>query len=206
MALPDAPLSRPAYAVPLLPPLELNYESEEMRLRQLEAVEHGEPASATDVEHSCGLPLQTDSPLPSPPPSRLKQPTALQGAPQWIPTSLKRSYLLTLATLSISLSICCFVLVALSHVNNGIANAGSSGGFNFRKRFLPTFIAVLYTLLWTPVVADVIRTEPWALLSRATGAQARDSLLKRDQLWWSHIADAVLYELRSDWMALDGHC
>ena len=108
-----------------------------------------------------------------------------------MPTSLKRNFLLSLAALSLCLSICCFVLVSVSHYKNGLANAGSSGGFNFRKRFLPTFVAVLYTLLWAPVVADVIQTEPWALLSRATGSKANDSLLKRDQMWWNHVADAI---------------
>jgi hypothetical protein len=83
------------------------------------------------------------------------------------------------------------VLVSVSHHKNDLANAGSSGGSNFRKKFLPTFVPVLYTLLRAPIVADVIRIEPWVLLSRVTGSKAEDSLLKRDQMWWSHIADAV---------------
>ena len=39
--------------------------------------------------------------------------------------------------------------------------------------------------------ANVIRTEPWAFVSRSVGAKGHESLLKGDQLWWSHIADAI---------------
>lgn len=58
------------------------------------------------------------------------------------------------------------------------------------RRFLPTIVAVLYTLLWTPVVADVVRTEPWALMARPAGAKAKISLLIGDRIWWNLIRDA----------------
>jgi len=109
----------------------------------------------------------------------------------WAPVSLDFLYLATLAALSTLLAICCFALVVASRRHNGIADASNTGEFSFMKRFLPTLVAVLYTLTWTPVAADVIRTEPWALLSRSVGSKAQDSLLKKDRMWWSHVADAT---------------
>ena len=96
--------------------------------------------------------------------------TSQREPPLWPPLSLQRPYLLALAALSLVLAICCFTLVAISRSRNGISEAESGGSFNFRKRFLSTFIAVLYTLIWTPVYANVIRTEPWAFVSRSVGA------------------------------------
>ena len=180
---------------PLLPPLESGIELDTnpglIRLQRRGTSQQLEHDSVNYTETSSRSLLQIKQPLPSSPLPDSEHPIEDLEKSYWMPTSLKRNFLLSLAALSLFLSICCFVLVSVSHYKNGLANAGSSGGFNFRKRFLPTFVAVLYTLLWAPVVADVIRTEPWALLSRATGSKANDSLLKRDQMWWNHVADAI---------------
>lgn len=109
----------------------------------------------------------------------------------WLPQSLSRTYLLSLSATSLILGGCCLALVAYSRSHDGIANAGSSGGFKFNQRFLPTLVAVLYTLLWAPVVVDVVRTEPWALLSLPTGSKATYSLLQKDKLWWTHLIEAI---------------
>ncbi|KAJ4322891.1 hypothetical protein N0V94_002154 [Neodidymelliopsis sp. IMI 364377] len=111
--------------------------------------------------------------------------------PYWAPVSLDWIYLIALAALSTCLAICCFALVVASRQHHGIATAGTTGEFSFLKRFLPTLVAVLYTLTWTPVAADVIRTEPWALMSRSIGSKAQDSLLKKDKMWWNHVGEAV---------------
>lgn len=180
---------------PLLPPLESGIELDTnpglIRLQRRGTSQQVEHDSVDYAETSSRSLLQIKQPLQSSPLPGSEHPIEDLEKSYWMPTSLKRNFLLSLAALSLCLSICCFVLVSVSHYKNGLANAGSSGGFNFRKRFLPTFVAVLYTLLWAPVVADVIRTEPWALLSRATGSKANDSLLKRDQMWWNHVADAI---------------
>jgi hypothetical protein len=198
MALPDTSSNASNSDAPPSPPVELDYEMQEEELLDSETAGHGESTSDTDAENSCGVPLPTDSLLLPSQTSHSEHSAELTRAPQWIPISLQTSYLFALAILSISLAICCFVLLAISRANNGVADAGSSGSFDFKKQFLPTFVAVLYTLFWTPVVADAVRTEPWALLSRATGAKAEDSLLKRDQMWWGHVADAVRAKKRLD--------
>ena len=115
---------------------------------------------------------------------------------EWLPPSLHRSYLFSLAIISLALGMCCFILAAYSHLHDGLSNTGSNSVSKFYQRFLPTLVAVLYTLLWRPVVVDIIRTEPWAFLSFLTGSKARDSLLKTDKMWWSHVADAFRTKTR----------
>jgi hypothetical protein len=120
-------------------------------------------------------------------------PQSFTETARWLPTSLNRVYLFFLAILSIALGICCFSLVAYSHLHNGLSNANSSNRFKFNQRFLPTIVAVLYTLLWRPVVKDVVRTEPWALMSfpNGKGSKAQESILQGDKMWWSYLAVAV---------------
>jgi hypothetical protein len=101
----------------------------------------------------------------------------------WLPLSLTYRYLLSVAGISVSLGIACIILEAKSRANGGIAIAGASNGFAFSWRFLPTIVAVLYSLLWIPVMTDAVRTEPWALMSVPGGAKASKSLLKEGGFW-----------------------
>lgn len=113
------------------------------------------------------------------------------GNAEWLPISLSQTYLFFLAIISAALGTCCFVLAVYSHLHDGLSNRGSSNVSKFYRRFLPTLVAVSYTLLWRPVVVNVIRTEPWASLSFPTGSEAQDSLLKTDRMWWNHVADSL---------------
>ena len=56
---------------------------------------------------------------------------------------------------------------------------------------MPTIVAVLYTLLWIPIKKDVIRTEPWALMSMPGGSKGSESLLRDEAIWWTEIAHAL---------------
>ncbi|KAF1943901.1 hypothetical protein EJ02DRAFT_510651 [Clathrospora elynae] len=175
--------------IPLLPPHNADFELEELGTRDniLESAHYDADQERTDL-----LP-----PL-LPPSSRSPKSLLTDTEPaKWLPISLTRVYLFTLAAISLGLGMCCFALVAYSQMHNGLSTAGSSGGFKFNEKFLPTLAAVMYALLWNPVVLDVIRTEPWELLSLPVGSRARDSLLKRDKMWWSHLADAVQNRGRS---------
>lgn len=111
--------------------------------------------------------------------------------PKWLPGPLTKLYLLSLSVLSLVLGVCCFVLAAYSHQRNGFSSASSNESSKFYRKTLPTVVAVLYTLLWTPVTANIIRTEPFALLSLPHGARARDSLLQKERIWWNQVAEAV---------------
>jgi len=44
-------------------------------------------------------------------------------------------------------------------------------------RYVPTIIAVIYSLWWTWIDLDIRRMQPWLELSRAGGASAESSLL-----------------------------
>jgi hypothetical protein len=56
---------------------------------------------------------------------------------------------------------------------------------------MPTIVAVLYTLLWIPIKKDVIRTEPWALMSMPGGSKGSESLLRDEAIWWTEITHAL---------------
>jgi Protein of unknown function (DUF3433) len=111
--------------------------------------------------------------------------------PQWLPFSLSYLYLVASIGISTVLALVCIILASYSSLRNGLSNADESSAFKFSWRYLPTISAVIYALLWTPVMKDVVRTEPWALLSLPHGAKASESLLKRDDSWWRHTIRAV---------------
>jgi len=72
-------------------------------------------------------------------------------------------------------------LAQRSQRNGGLALSTSSdsipGLAKFSYLFLPTIIAVVYSIWWTWVDLDVKRTQPWLELSRPDGATAENSLL-----------------------------
>lgn len=47
----------------------------------------------------------------------------------------------------------------------------------FSSEFLPTIIAVVFSIAWTWVDLDVKRIQPWLELSREDGAAVKDSLV-----------------------------
>jgi hypothetical protein len=97
----------------------------------------------------------------------------------------------SLAALSIGLGVTCISLEVISHRNDGLVNARFSTGFKFSWRFLPTIVAVIYSLFWTPVMKDILRTEPWALMSLPHGSSASKSLLKETKVWFVEVVCAV---------------
>jgi hypothetical protein len=101
------------------------------------------------------------------------------------------AYLLLVAVISASLGAVCIVLAVYSSQNSGLSNAREGSAFTFSWRFLPTIISVLYALLWTPIMKDVLRTEAWALLSMPGGSKASASLLKAEQWWWKEAFNAI---------------
>jgi Protein of unknown function (DUF3433) len=89
------------------------------------------------------------------------------------------------------LEVVCVVIVAYSHQHNGISNSHNNNAFKFAWRFMPTLVAVLYTLLWAPISKDVMRTEPWAMLCLPGGSKASLSLLRGDTVWWKELTHAL---------------
>ncbi|KAK8100265.1 hypothetical protein PG999_010639 [Apiospora kogelbergensis] len=63
----------------------------------------------------------------------------------------------------------------------GLALSESPGGIpplvNLAYLYLPTIVAVLYSLAWNWVASDTKRIQPWLEMSKPGGALAEDSLL-----------------------------
>ena len=101
----------------------------------------------------------------------------------WKPFTLKLPLLGCIALVSVGLIA---VLEVLSHMSGG----ENGGGLSFAPTvndlstvaiagylYLPTVIAVLYSMMWSWVDLDVKRLEPWFQLSKPEGAVAEESLL-----------------------------
>ncbi|KUJ06743.1 uncharacterized protein LY89DRAFT_661803 [Mollisia scopiformis] len=102
----------------------------------------------------------------------------------WKPRTLRSPVLGTMIIVSLSLIVLLEVLSHISTRNNsegGIAFAVDSSSFTiaslFGYSYLPTILAVCYSMLWTWIDLDVKRLEPWFQLSQDGGATASNSLL-----------------------------
>lgn len=73
------------------------------------------------------------------------------------------------------------VLAQQSERRGGLALSPSANDIpafaNFCYLFLPTIVAVIYSLLWSWIDLDVKRIQPWFEMSRSTGATAERSIL-----------------------------
>ncbi|KAL1586528.1 hypothetical protein WHR41_05262 [Cladosporium halotolerans] len=100
---------------------------------------------------------------------------------QWKPMTLRRPFLLTIIAITLALIALIQVLVIKDRQNDGLLFApdiGEVGAFDtFLHRYLPTIVAVLYSIAWTWVDLDTKRIEPYRQLSKPGGATGRDSLL-----------------------------
>jgi hypothetical protein len=103
-----------------------------------------------------------ENPLASPAES-VKRPSCARENNQWRPNSLHHWYLITIGAVSAALGIVCLTISALPARKNGIFTLSANNGFVYR--FLPTLIAVCYGIPWAILAVDVVRIEPWALLS-----------------------------------------
>jgi hypothetical protein len=110
---------------------------------------------------------------------------------RWLPIALRWYYLCAVIATSAALEIVCIALIVASHKNNGLAEKQNTNAFSFSWRFMPTIVAVLYALIWIPIRKDVIRTEPWALMSMPGGSKASESLLRDEAVWWTEITHAL---------------
>jgi len=72
-------------------------------------------------------------------------------------------------------------LAQLSRRNGGLALSPSGDSIpslvKFSYLFLPTIVAVIYSICWNWIDLDVKRIQPWLELSREEGATAESSLL-----------------------------
>lgn len=103
----------------------------------------------------------------------------------WLPISLRWSFLLFVFIFSTGLAGVVLYLTIFSQKHQGLGRVQESDIFVFAWRFTPTIFAVIFSLLPMAIVKDVKRTEPYARLSRPDGASAEFSLfLKFRSLWF----------------------
>lgn len=99
----------------------------------------------------------------------------------WKPISLRTPFIVSTIVISLGLAVLLQVLLVRSQNNEGLLFASRIVNLSLWSRFLylylPTTIAVVYSLAWSWIDQDTKRIEPWRQLSKAEGATAHDSLL-----------------------------
>lgn len=99
----------------------------------------------------------------------------------WKPLLLSTPVLLGVAALSLTIFAVIETLAQLSQSQGGLALSQSRDDISkyamLSYLYVPTIIAVLFSMLWTWVDLDIKRIQPWMELSKSTGATAKDSIL-----------------------------
>lgn len=101
--------------------------------------------------------------------------------PAWTPLSLRPSFLSFVIVVTLALIIVVEILFRISERNGGVLFAPDINelplAHTFAYLYLPTLVAVLYSLLWNWIDLDIRRLEPFHQVSKKEGALAKDSLL-----------------------------
>ncbi|KAK2048923.1 hypothetical protein LZ31DRAFT_489657 [Colletotrichum somersetense] len=98
----------------------------------------------------------------------------------WKPLTLSAPVLFSFAFASFILAIVIEVLAYQSRVKGGLALSKSVEDIpafaRFSYLFLPTIVAVIYSLLWSWIDLDIKRIQPWLEMSKPGGATAERSI------------------------------
>ena len=105
----------------------------------------------------------------------------------WLPYSLRWPVLAVFALYDIPLIIAIGLLYWKSVRNSGLVDDDGSSFLFFASRFLPTLLAVAYTLFATILLDDVKRTQAFARLASPSGASAASTLLHNPGPWWTSL-------------------
>ncbi|KAF2624592.1 hypothetical protein BU25DRAFT_493566 [Macroventuria anomochaeta] len=105
----------------------------------------------------------------------------------WLPYTLRRSYLALLAISALVLAIVLAALSAYSTHHYGLRTDDGSVGVYIARRYVPTIIAVLFTLAITMIAEDVKRTEAFARLASPKPITADHTLFYIPKVWWKSV-------------------
>ncbi|KAH6884885.1 hypothetical protein B0T10DRAFT_577284 [Thelonectria olida] len=109
----------------------------------------------------------------------LKRYTQVGRATGWKPLSLSTPVLATWISLCLLLCAVIEILAQRSQAQGGLALSSSQDDIPqyvmLSYLYLPTIIAISYSLIWTWIDLDVKRMQPWFQLSKPNGALAKDS-------------------------------
>jgi hypothetical protein len=109
----------------------------------------------------------------------------------WLPYTLRRVFLSSLAVVSLVLSITLLALTTYSSRNHGIRDDDGSVGLFFARRYVPTIIAVFFTLAITMVAEDVKGTEAFARMANPKPVAADYTLFYVPKVWWKSVHDGL---------------
>jgi hypothetical protein len=109
----------------------------------------------------------------------------------WLPYTLRRFYLSSLAILSLVLSVFLVIVSTYSLRNHGLGNDDGSLGLFFARRYMPTMVAVFFTLAISMVAEDVKRTEAFARMASPKPVAASYTLFYVPKVWWKSIYDGL---------------
>lgn len=116
--------------------------------------------------------------------------TSIEGIPSfdvssnskngWKPLSLSAPILLAVIALTLLLAAAVETLAQRSQTQGGLALSPSLDDIpafaKFSYLYVPTIIAVLYSMIWSWIDLDVKRMQPWFELSKPGGATAENSI------------------------------
>jgi hypothetical protein len=105
-----------------------------------------------------------------------------------MPVSLDPAFLILIFGLSAALSIASIILTVLSAKNGGLSDIKNN--VTFVLNFVPTLISVIYALFWAAVLSDVLRTDPWAILSLPNGGPASSTISRGSEFVWKTVVFA----------------
>ncbi len=98
----------------------------------------------------------------------------------WKPETMQSPVLLALALASLLIAALLEILAQKSATDGALSIVATAEDIpplvSFSYLYLPTIVAVLYSLAWNWVDLDVKRMQPWLQLSREKGALGKDSL------------------------------
>lgn len=99
----------------------------------------------------------------------------------WKPYTMRKRVLVPMAIWTLALAAVIEFLAQKSGREGGLALTPAAKDISdlarFSSEFLPTIIAVVFSIAWTWVDLDVKRIQPWLELSREDGAAVKDSLV-----------------------------
>ncbi|KAI0192158.1 hypothetical protein F4808DRAFT_465203 [Astrocystis sublimbata] len=106
-----------------------------------------------------------------------------QTTPNWLPYTLRRIPLFLILGFCMLLDVAVIVVHVISSSNAGVVNDYGSTAKIIASKFVPTLLAVAFSLLASILLDDVKRTEPFARMASCTGADSKQSLRWTAGFW-----------------------
>jgi hypothetical protein len=106
----------------------------------------------------------------------------------WSPYTLRRQFLVSLASVCLVLSVVLAILAWHSAIHHGLGKDDGSVGRFFGWRYMPRLIAVLFTQALVMLTEDVERAEAFARLSQIEPPTAKHTLFYIPKVWWNNVS------------------